>query len=170
MDLITPELTRAMDSLTKRYNKDGIDKWGGSYISIDEVLPPTAWQLAVFQDFRNRVNKASKEREGRLVKEIRSELHKRGLKKTEEQVRYLYDVGMSSYRISVILKVSKSTCDRYIIKYRRETGRAESGQHNTLIYSDALALIRSNKMEEDNEIFRYGNGGYRNYANRAVND
>lgn len=28
MDLITPELTRAMDSLTKRYNKDGIDKWG----------------------------------------------------------------------------------------------------------------------------------------------
>lgn len=166
MDLITPELTKAMDSLSKRYNEEGIDKWGGSYLSIDDVLPPTAWQLAVFHDFRDRIEKASKERQERIIKEIRLELHKRGLKKIEEQVRYLYEVGMGVYRISVVLNVSKSTCDRYIIKYRRETGRDGS---NTLTFVDALALIRGNTKEEDNEIFRYGNGGFRNSTARLSN-
>lgn len=30
MDCITPMLSQALDSLTKRYNRDGIDEWGGT--------------------------------------------------------------------------------------------------------------------------------------------
>ena len=72
MDLITPELLKAMDSLTKRYNEDGVNRWGKSFVSVDEVLPPTAWQLEVFQDFRKRLNESAERRRQRLIEEIRS--------------------------------------------------------------------------------------------------
>lgn len=154
MDLITPELTRAMDSLTKRYNKDGIDKWGGSYISIDEVLPPTAWQLEVFHKFRDKLNESKIKRKEHLIKEIRLELKKRGIKDKKKQIRYLYSVGLASQNICQIVELPKSTSDNYIMKYRREKGISKGKSHNSTSFYDALILIRSNMTGEHDETFR----------------
>lgn len=159
-----------MDSLTARYNDDGIDRWGKPHEKIENVLPPTAWQLKVIYDFREKMQKSDKEHEERIIKKIRKEINKRRFKDNSVKVRYLYDIGMGSFRISRVLNVHKSTCDGIITRYRKSIGRALGREHNTLRYEDALALIRSKDGGNDHEVFRYGNGGDRNRAKRAVND
>ena len=38
MDCITPDLTAALDSLSKRYNRSGIDEWGKSHEKLEDIL------------------------------------------------------------------------------------------------------------------------------------
>ena len=116
------------------------------------------------------MQKSDKEHEERIIKKIRKEINKRRFKDNSAKVRYLYDIGMGSFRISRVINVNKSTCDGIITRYRKSIGRALGREHNTLRYEDALALIRSKDKGNDHEVFRYGNGGYRNCAKRAVND
>lgn len=161
MDLITPELLKAMDSLTKRYNEDGVNRWGKSFVSVDEVLPSTAWQLEVFQDFRKRLNESAERRRQRLIEEIRSELKKQGIKDKKEQVLYLYSVGLASQNIYKVVGLPKSTSDGYIVKHRREKGIAKGKEHNSTSFYDALVLIRNNMTWERDSTFRNSTSGYR---------
>jgi hypothetical protein len=167
---IPKAVSKAMDSLTARYNDDGIDRWGKPHEKIENVLPPTAWQLKVIYDFREKMQKSDKEHEERIIKKIRKEINKRRFKDNSAKVRYLYDIGMGSFRISRVLNVHKSTCDGIITRYRKSIGRALGREHNTLRYEDALTLIRSKDRGNDHEVFRYGNGGFRNSSARLSND
>ena len=152
MDLVTKGLSMAMDSLTSRYNLDGIDRWGKKSVSIDEALPPTAWQLEEFRKFRKRLEESSKNREKRTIKKIQAELNKLGLKKNVEKIRYLYDVGMGSNRIAKTLEIPKGEAVNCIVKYC--AGKAMGRSHNSLSYEDALVLIKSGMKEDDDEAFR----------------
>lgn len=60
MSKIPKAVSKAMDSLTARYNDDGIDRWGKPHEKIENVLPPTAWQLKVIYDFREKMQKSDK--------------------------------------------------------------------------------------------------------------
>lgn len=154
MSKIPKEVSKAMDSLTARYNDDGIDRWGKPHEKIENVLPPTAWQLEVFHKFRDKLNESKIKRKEHLIKEIRLELRKRGIKDKKKQIRYLYSVGLASQNICQIVELPKSTSDNYIMKYRREKGISKGKSHNSTSFYDALILIRSNMTGEHDETFR----------------
>lgn len=154
MPKIPKAVSKAMDSLTARYNDDGIDRWGKPHEKIENVLPPTAWQLEVFHKFRDKLNESKIKRKEHLIKEIRLELKKRGIKDKKKQIRYLYSVGLASQNICQIVELPKSTSDNYIMKYRREKGISKGKSHNSTSFYDALILIRSNMTGEHDETFR----------------
>lgn len=154
MSKIPKAVSKAMDSLTARYNDDGIDRWGKPHEKIENVLPPTAWQLEVFHKFRDKLNESKIKRKEHLIKEIRLELKKRGIKDKKKQIRYLYSVGLASQNICQIVELPKSTSNNYIMKYRREKGISKGKSHNSTSFYDALILIRSNMTGEHDETFR----------------
>lgn len=154
MSKIPKAVSKAMDSLTARYNDDGIDRWGKPHEKIENVLPPTAWQLEVFHKFRDKLSESKIKRKEHLIKEIRLELKKRGIKDKKKQIRYLYSVGLASQNICQIVELPKSTSDNYIMKYRREKGISKGKSHNSTSFYDALILIRSNMTGEHDETFR----------------
>lgn len=68
MSKIPKAVSKAMDSLTARYNDDGIDRWGKPHEKIENVLPPTAWQLKVIYDFREKCKSQTKSMKKELLR------------------------------------------------------------------------------------------------------
>ena len=141
MDCITPDLTAALDSLSKRYNRSRIDEWGGVNEKIDDVLPSNDWRLKAIKAFRKRVEFAEDSRESRAINDIRDEIGKRGITDRGEQIDYLYSIGLGCTRIGKILKLSPNTVADRILKFRKENPSVQG--KNTIHYIDALVLMRS---------------------------
>ena len=79
MDCITRDLTAALDSLSKRYNRSGIDEWGKSHEKLEDILSPNDWRLKAIKAFRRRIKLAEESRESRVINDIRDEIGKRGI-------------------------------------------------------------------------------------------
>ena len=57
MDCITPDLTAALDSLSKRYNRSGIDEWGKSHEKLEDILPSDDWRLKAINAKKDAPNR-----------------------------------------------------------------------------------------------------------------
>ena len=152
MDCITPDLTAALDSLSKRYNRSRIDEWGGVNEKIDDVLPSNDWRLKAIKVFRKRVEFAEDSRESRAINDIRDEIGKRGITDRGEQIGYLYSIGLGCTRIGKILKLSHNTVADRIFKLRKENPSVQG--NNTLHYIDALILMRNGMTGIDDKTFK----------------
>lgn len=138
MDRTSKMLTAALDSLTPRYNQTGTNGWGGVRDHIDQVLPSDDWRLKEIKAFRLRVMLAEQMGDRRREQELLTELKKRHINKTDNQIAFLYRHGMSSNNIRELLKVGVSRVTEATkgIKDHRNTG-------NTLC--DVLLNIRADQ-------------------------
>lgn len=152
MDCITPDLLAVMNSLTKRYNESRINGWGKTDESIDDILPPTDWRLKAIKAFRTRVNLAEMNHQEMVINAIRDELAKRGIKRTQDKIDYLYKAGLSDGRIARFLKIPKSAVTTRIMILRKGDSRFTS--RNTLNYIDALTLIRNDMTALNDKTFK----------------
>ena len=131
MDLITPDLSEALDS---------IDDWGGMNDKIDRLLSPNDWRLQEILKFRKRIALAEKSREQHDIKAIRQELAKRNLTDKQYQTEFLYQHGLSAGKITKIIDIPKSTADQIILNYRNN----HYGENRKVLkITDALALMRA---------------------------
>ena len=71
MDCITRDLTAALDSLSKRYNRSGIDEWGKSHEKLEDILSPNDWRLKAIKAFRRRIKIAEDSRESIMISVMR---------------------------------------------------------------------------------------------------
>lgn len=152
MDCITRDLTAALDSLSKRYNRSKIDEWGKSHEKLEDILPPDDWRLKVIKEFRRRIKIAEDSRESRVINDIRDEIGKRGITDRGEQIDYLYSIGLGCTRIGKILKLSHNTVTDRILKFRKENPSVQG--NNTLHYIDALILMRNGMTGIDDKTFK----------------
>lgn len=152
MDCITPDLTAALDSLSKRYNRSRIDEWGKSHEKIDDILPSNDWRLKAIKAFRKRVEFAEESRESRVINDIRDEIGKRGITDRGEQIDYLYSIGLGCTRIGKILKLSHDTVADRILKLRKENPSVQG--KNSIHYIDALVLMRNGMTGIDDKTFK----------------
>lgn len=152
MDCITPDLSAAMDSLTKRYNNSGINSWGKNDEPIDDILPPTDWRLKAIKAFRMRIELAEKNHKERVVNAILDEIDKRSIEGKRDKVDYLYKTGLSDGRIAEILKMPKKVVKARVATLRKKDSGFMS--RNTLNYIDALALIRNGMTEINDKAFK----------------
>lgn len=142
MDCITRDLTAALDSLSKRYNRSGIDEWGSSKEKIDDVLSPSDWRMKEIVKFRERIDSSEETRKQRAINQIRSELKRLNITDDEAKIKKLYEIGLGNNRIKAITGIPLTRIDQQINEYRR----AHSGYMKTknfTTYVDALVLLHS---------------------------
>lgn len=139
MDCITPTLIAAMDSLTGRYNKTGIDEWDKVTRFIHDDKD---WRLIEINRFRERMKTAETMRTSVDINRIRGELKKRNLTSTEEKTAYLYRMGMGGNTIRMIIPNCKSDVEHAIAQIRSQSGMTKHNK-NSIALSDALAMIKS---------------------------
>lgn len=152
MDCITPDLTAALDSLSKRYNRSEIDEWGKSHEKLEDILPPNDWRLKVIKEFRRQIKLAEDSRESRVINDIRDEIGKRGITDRGKQIDYLYSIGLGCTRIGKILKLSHNTIADRILKLRKENPSVQG--KNSIHYIDALVLMRNGMTGIDDKTFK----------------
>ena len=152
MDCITRDLTAALDSLSKRYNRSGIDEWGKSHEKLEDILSPNDWRLKAIKAFRRRIKLAEEIRESRVINDIRDEIGKRGITDKGAQIDYLYSIGLGCTRIGKILKLSHDTVVDRILKLRKENPSVQG--KNSIHYMDALVLMRNGMTGIDDKIFK----------------
>ena len=152
MDCITRDLTAALDSLSKRYNRSGIDEWGKSHEKLEDILSPNDWRLKAIKAFRRRIKLAEEIRESRVINDIRDEIGKRGITDKGAQIDYLYSIGLGCTRIGKILKLSPNTVADRTLKFRKENPSVQG--KNTIHYIDALVLMRSEMTGMGDKTFK----------------
>ena len=152
MDCITPDLTAALDSLSKRYNRSEIDEWGKSHEKLEDILSPNDWRLKAIKSFRRRIKLAEEIRESRVINDIRDEIGKRGITDKGAQIDYLHSIGLGCTRIGKILKLSPNTVADRILKFRKENPSVQG--KNTIHYIDALVLMRSEMTGMGDKTFK----------------
>ncbi|MGM9908496.1 MAG: hypothetical protein ACI31O_01510 [Limosilactobacillus vaginalis] len=152
MDCITPDLTAALDSLSKRYNRSEIDEWGKSHEKLEDILPPDDWRLKAIKAFRRRIKLAEDSRESRVINAIRDEIDKQGITDNSKQIDYLYSIGLGCTRIGKILNLSHNTVSDRIFKFRKENPGIQG--KNSIHYIDALILIRNGMTGIDDKTFK----------------
>ena len=152
MDCITRDLTAALDSLSKRYNRYGIDEWGKSHEKLEDILSPNDWRLKAIKAFRRRIKLADESRESRVINAIRDEIDKQGITDKGAQIDYLYSIGLGCIRIGKILKLSPNTVADRTLKFRKENPSVQS--KNTIHYIDALVLMRSEMTGMGDKTFK----------------
>lgn len=131
MDLITPDLSEALNS---------IDDWGDMDDKIDHLLSPNDWRLQEIIKFRKRIALAEKSREQHDIVAIRKELARRKLTDKQCQTEFLYQHGLSAGKITKIIDIPKSTADQIILNYRNN----HYGENRKVLkITDALALMRA---------------------------
>lgn len=152
MDCITRDLTAALDSLSKRYNRSGIDEWGKSHEKLEDILSPNDWRLKAIKAFRRRIKIAEDSRESRVINDIRDEIGKRGITDKGAQIDYLYGIGLGRGRIGKILNLNRNTVSDRIIKFREANSDIQG--NNTLHYIDALILMRNGMTGVNDKTFK----------------